>query len=44
MGAGRRKLDGLGHHDPRREIQGAGAAAGSMRQPIGNTNWQGLMT
>ncbi len=33
--------DRVGHHDPRREIQGARAAAGSLRQPIGNTNWQG---
>jgi hypothetical protein len=34
----------LGHHGPGREIQGAEAIAGGMRQVsslIGNTNWRG---
>ena len=36
--------DGLGHHGPRREIQGAEAVAGGMRQAssrTGNTHWRG---
>ena len=35
--------DGLGHHGPRREIQGAETVAGGMSTPtdIDNTNWRG---
>ena len=35
--------DGVSHHGPRREIQGAETVAGGMSTPtdIGNTNWRG---